>query len=229
MKFADMTDDSIRTMVEYARDRETQIQSIAETTGRSADEIRAVADGEEDYDEPKAAEIPKPGAIRSAKFKPEPPEETKAEPPKPPKEKKPRDWSAYDWTRLDPVIAAGLAAGKAVYDIATDLGMPDSTLYHHVKKYPERFPEIKKPAKPSWPMPGEKRKPKPAPEPKPEPRSEPMPEPEPAPKPLVSNEDRDVFLGLLKAVLSVNDWRTINVCIDTGDSRIEIVKRRDLP
>lgn len=226
MKFADMTDDSIRTMVEYARDRETQIQSIAETTGRSADEIRAVADGEEDYDEPKAAEIPKPGAIRSAKFKPEPPEETKAEPPKPPKEKKPRDWSAHDWTRLDPVIAAGLADGKAVYDIATGLGMPDSTLYHHVKKYPERFPHIVKQAKPSWPMPGEKRSPKPAPKPEPEPEQVPAPTPEP----LTSNEERDMFLDQLRAILSVVGWRAISVYIDTEDCRIEIMKtRRDLP
>ena len=227
MALTDMTDDTIRAMVEYAKDREAQIASLAETTGRSADEIRAIADGEPPEEEPaepeaaepEAKETPKLADVRAA----DPPEEAK---PEPPKRKNPKDWSAYDWTQLDPIIRAGLADGKAVYDIATGLGMPDSTLYHHVKKYPERFPEIKKPAKPSWPMPAGKSKPKQ--EPKQEPPKEDPPEirAEPEPEPMTGNDERGQFLDQLGAVLSVVDWQAINVCIVTEDCRIEIMKSR---
>ena len=223
MALTDMTDDTIRAMVEYAKDREAQIASLAETTGRSADEIRAIADGEPPEEEPaepeaaepEAKETPKLADVRAA----DPPEETKAEPPK---RKNPKDWSAYDWTRLDPIIRAGLADGKAVYDIATGLGMPDSTLYHHVKKYPERFPEIKKPAKPSWPMPAGKSKPKQEP-----PKEEPKPETAPPPEQEPPRGDRAGDLAeQLRAILSAVSWTQVRVTILAGDTYIHMDQDR---
>ena len=237
MALTDMTDDTIRAMVEYAKDREAQIASLAETTGRSADEIRAIADGEPPEEEPaepeaaepEAKETPKLADVRAA----DPPEE-KIEKPAPPAEVPPRGGKqrtrkAYDWSRLDPYVASELAAGKTVYEIATDLGMPDGTLYNRVKMYPDRFPHVEKPAKPSWPMPPKRGQ---RPEPKPETKAasvatapwEAKPEP---PKPETAAEPGAGDLAeQLRAILSAVSWTQVRVTILAGDTYIHMDQDR---